>query len=358
MDWFGINAFAKVFEDNVYALKDGEYSAPFRTPTAWYIVKRIETQKPLSYDETVPVLKSKLQNLPQYQYELDKYIDKLSEKLAVKEFKDNYPVLKKRLIMFADAAPFKYRDTIAPKLLLEIGSKKYNENDYGKQIQDVFYTVYPKPGLDKYDALIKNATQYFIMEYYKNDIRENNREYKALMDEYRNGIMIFSLSEKFIWNKASDDSVGLLEYYNAHKADFNLKKRATVRTITADNFKQSQSLYKLLQTDAAITDEALTTKMKALGISDPKINSQVAEEGKTTLNIYAASLNKPVADGSKYKIVQVYNPLPEKTRAFDECRGYVVAAYQEYLEKKWIGELKQKYPVHINNDIFETLVKK
>ena len=57
-------------------------------------------------------------------------------------------------------------------------------------------------------------------------------------------------------------------------------------------------------------------------------------------------------------IVKVLNPLKAQARTFDECRGYVVAAYQENLEKRWINELKQKYPVNINKNVLDSLVKK
>jgi peptidyl-prolyl cis-trans isomerase SurA len=76
------------------------------------------------------------------------------------------------------------------------------------------------------------------------------------------------------------------------------------------------------------------------------------------LNVTTESLSLPKLVGTKYQITQVLNPLPEKSRALEECRGYVVAAYQEYLEKQWLEELKKKYPVAVNKDVFERLVKK
>ena len=358
LEWFGINTYTKIFEETVYGLKDGEYSQPFKTATAWYIVKRLETAKPLSYEESVPVLKTKLQNAPQYQYQMDKYLDKLTEKLAAKSLTENYAAFKKRLTDLALATPFAYRDTTAAKTLLQIGSKKYDENDFGKKIQESFYTMFAKPGTDKYDELIKKAKQDLTLEYYKSDLKQNNTEYKALMDEYRNGIMIFSLSEKNIWNKASDDSVGLLAFYNQNKTDFNLKKRASVRTVYADDLKQANAIYKLINANKEITDEALTEKIKALGITTPRINTQVQSEGKATVNINAESVTKPAAIDNKIQITQVYNLQPPKVRTFDECRGYVVASYQEYLEKQWVESLKKKYPVSVNKDVFESMVKK
>lgn len=358
VDWFGINTYAKVFEEKAYALKDGEFSRPFETKTAWYIVKRLQTAKPLTYEESISVLKSKLANAPQYQYELDKFVEHLAAKYNFIENKENYPTFKKRLEEFAQNGLFHYRDTATAKTLLQVADKKYTENDYGKKIQDIFYTVYPQQGTDKYATLIKNATQNIIIDYYKNDLKNNNAEFKGLMDEYKNGIMIFSLSEHNIWNKASEDSVGLITYYNAHKEDFNLKKRATVRKITANTEKQAQQIYKFLKANANVSDDSLVNELRNIELSPAALNTHVLDETKLKQNSLIANVGVPKLLDGKYEISQMYNVQPPKTRTFEECRGYVVAAYQEYLEKQWMQQLRLKYPVTVNQTVFESLIKK
>jgi hypothetical protein len=136
------------------------------------------------------------------------------------------------------------------------------------------------------------------------------------------------------------------------------KKEQLIRTITATTSKQATSIYKILLENKTISDEALEEKIKALKISGYAVNSQILDITKTKLNVTTESLSLPKLVGTKYQITQVLNPLPEKSRALEECRGYVVAAYQEYLEKQWLEELKKKYPVAVNKDVFERLVKK
>ncbi|MFN8266545.1 MAG: peptidylprolyl isomerase [Chitinophagales bacterium] len=358
VDWFGINTYAKVFEEKAYALKDGEFSAPFETKTAWYIVKRLQTAKPLTYDESIPLLKAKLANAPQYQYEMDKFVQYLTDKYKFIEYKENYPILKKRLEEIAENGLFRYRDTTSAKTLLQVDNIKYTENDYGKNIQELFYTVYPQQGTDKYATLIKNATQNFIIAYYKNELKNNNAEFKGLMDEYKNGMMIFNLSEQNIWNKASEDSIGLITYYNTHKDDFNLKKRATVRKITTNTLKQAQQIYKFIKTNPNVSDDSLLTEIRNNELTSAALNIQVIDENKLKPTALAASISTPKLEDGKYQITQIYNIQPAKIRSFEECRGYVVAAYQGYLEKQWLQQLRLKYPITINETVFESLVKK
>ncbi len=357
LDWFGINTYAKVFEDAVYALKDGEYAPPFRTSSAWYIVKRIETAKPLSFEEAAPVIKTKLQNLPQYQYELDKFIAKLSNQLSVKYFKENYTAFKDRLNMLTMNSAFAYRDTVFPITLMQIGDRQYNENDFGKRIQETYYSFFTKPGEDKYTAMIDNVAQNFVLNAYKEYIKSNNKEYKSLMEEYRNGIMIFTLSEKYIWNKASEDSIGLLSYYNLHKADFNINKKATQRKVYVNDLQQAVLMYKFLLENNQVADGLIKQKMKSIGVVKQRIESQELEE-KTDVKPLKEFVEKPLNLDGKYVINQVYNIIPEQPRALSECRGYVVAAYQQQLEKDWLNDLKRKYPVDIHRDVFESMVKR
>lgn len=358
VDWFGINTYAKTFEEHAYALKDGDFSEPFKTNTAWYIVKRLQTAKPLTYDEAIPVLKAKLINSIQYQYEQDNFVKQLMEKYNATENKENIQTFKQRISQLSNANKFEYKDTTNAKILLKIGSKTYTENDYGKKIQEIYYTIYPQIGLDKNESLLKNATQSFIINYYKNDIKQNNPEYKSLMDEYKNGIMIFALSEKTIWNKASEDTTGLLAYYNNHQADFNLTKRATVRSISAANEKQIKAIHAYLTKHPNTSDDTLITILKQNGLNASNLTVQVMDESKSKINTDKDIIRNPILKNNNYSFSQTYNIKPPKTRSFNECKGYVVAAYQEFLDKQWLQQLKAKYPIVINKTVFEQMIIK
>ncbi|MCB0506662.1 MAG: peptidylprolyl isomerase [Bacteroidetes bacterium] len=359
LGWMSINKYAKVFEDNAYSLKDGEYSKPFKTGTAWYIVKRLETEKPMKYVDVAQVLKAKLLNLPVYQYETDKFINKLRNQYNVKEFADAEESFKNRLIEISVKIPFTYVDTSNPNTIIQIENKNYTENDLGAIIQDKFYSFYTASGKDKFTGLINKAIETLIINHYKEEIKNNDTEYKALMNEYKNGIMIFSLSERNVWNKASVDSVGLEQFYNSHKSQFDLKNRATVRTINLTNKSSVKQVNKFLQKNPNISDDSLWQHLTQKGAEQSNvINSKVLDETQTTLNVKENSISqKKLGDGT-YQIIQVYQTMPAKTPSFEECKGYVVAAYQDFLEKKWIETLKQKYPVNVNQVVFESLVKK
>jgi peptidyl-prolyl cis-trans isomerase SurA len=358
LGWFGINKYASVFEDAAYALKDGEFSKPFRTASAWYIVKRMETAKPTTYETSIATLKTKLVSLPIYQYELDKFLDKLKLKYAIQLNEEAMQSFKFRLDELSKNMPFTYRDTMTPKTILKIGKRDFTENDFGKNIQTKYYAVFSKSGDDKSTFLIKNTVQQFILDYYKNEIRATNEEYNALMNEYRNGIMIFTLSENNIWNKASEDTTGLRSFYNENTSNFDLKNRAKVRIFSVDNPFSAKKIIQILKKQSSNTDDSISTMIKNVGVKDFTLNSSVLDETKTNLNISQSSISEPVLQNNKYVITQVLQPQQARKTTFAESKGYVVAAYQEYLENKWLEVLKLKYPIKLNNSVFDSLVKK
>lgn len=358
LDWFGINTYHKKFEESVYALKDGAYSAPFKTATAWYIVKRLETAPVKPFESVAPSLKAKLQSLQQYQHQIDKFIEQLSEKWKIAYFPAATERFQERLNRIALTTPFVYKDTLPAAVILKIGDKEITENQLGKNIQSVFYTVNPGLGTDKISMLVKNAIHGQILEQYKQEIKTTHPEFKMLMNEYRNGIMIFNLSESNVWEKASADTAGLRTYYNLHKEDFKAKKKATLRTFYANNAKQAKSLYKLVAKKPDMTDEEMKSNMISLGIVEPEVHVLSVDEESAKSKLEKAFIAKPSKQGSRYLITQLYNIQPERMRALEECRGYVVAAYQEELEKKWVDELRKKYPVVIEEQVLDSMIKK
>lgn len=359
MEWFGINTYAKVFEDAAYGLqKPGDFSEPFKTRSAWYIIKLIDTSRTQSLEEAVPVLKAKLAASPQYQNAMDQFVDKLKTRYNVQRNSGYLPAYTSRLRQMPATYPFQYKDTTTSTPILTVDGQVVDENKFGKVVQQLFYVTNPAQGEDKYDALVKKAEQFVLIDHYKDEIRKTNAEFRSLMDEYRNGIMIFDLSEKNIWNKAAEDTAGLTTYYEANKEKFKQQRQASSRTIAVPDLKTANALTKFLKENPETPDAAVVDKLHSLGMKDPVVKSQLLEEGKSGLTLESASLGKPVAVQNGYTITQLYNVKPARIRAFEECRGYVVAAYQEHIEKKWLNSLREKYPVTVNQAVLDNMVRK
>lgn len=60
----------------------------------------------------------------------------------------------------------------------------------------------------------------------------------------------------------------------------------------------------------------------------------------------------------RFYFVKIKEIEPARNKNLNECKGLVISDYQLYLEKNWIDELRKKYPVEINQEALQSLVKK
>ena len=164
--------------------------------------------------------------------------------------------------------------------------------------------------------------------------------------------MIFDISEQKIWNKALEDSIGVRNHYEQNKEKYIKPSTIKERTVQLNNSKNAKKIYKTLLEDPNINSNVLQDKLSVMKETSPVITKEISNSKSTV------SVQKPKKTDNTYTIKQYYQYSPEKTKDFEECRGYVIADYQEKLEKEWIDNLKVKYPVKINQDILNKLIKK
>jgi len=180
-------------------------------------------------------------------------------------------------------------------------------------------------------------------------------EFRMLMKEYRDGILLFELTDERVWSKAVEDSAGLEAYYQDHQLDFMWDTRydadlytcadATVARQLRNKYRKGmrgQELVDALNTGSALNanlQEGLWTvadKPYLQGIVKPGLSDDIAVDGSVV-------------------VVDMKEVLPAAPRTLDEARGLVTAAYQDHLEKEWVSALRKKYEVVIDQDVLYSI---
>jgi len=190
--------------------------------------------------------------------------------------------------------------------------------------------------------------------YYSDNLENEFPEFSLVMDEYRDGLLLFDLMEKEIWEKSKTDTIGLKNYYQSHKASYNWKNRLdaiVVSSTKTDVIKQAQKLLK--QGKSA---DFIKEKLNLNGVVNVMANSGTFEEGSEALpkGIKAAEgISDIVKDGEYYFVVKVNKVLPAGPKTLDEAKGKVINDYQQYLEENWVKDLKNEFTVKVNQDVFE-----
>lgn len=357
LDWFGINTYVKEFEDAAFALKNnGEISAPVKTSNAWYIIKKVSEVKTLTYQESEPVLQAKIKRSKFYQYAFERFIEKVKAESNYKEYVDNIEKFEENLEPLLEERPFVYKTREASYPLFSIGGKEITQHDILPVIEKNITAVANKKGHDKTHSLINIAIQEYVLNAFEQKLKDSLPDYKSLLEEYENGVLIFELTKEKVWNKATSDTIALEHFYEKMGNQYMWNNRAEIIKFEDLESYDEKSLSKLIKKKKLNSVAAWNQYLSENPQQNIKIQTKVVEkdvtEGADQIT-WETGLHID-ANGKLYYVTQIMLP---KRKDLKDVRGFVVAAYQEHLENEWLNSLHQRYDVQIDSKVLEKLVK-
>lgn len=363
---FGSGKFEPSFENEVFKLtRDKEISKPFLTAYGYHIVKRL-SQTPVSTDK----------NDAAYQFELKQRIQQdsrinFAKDLFVKEIMKQMNLKKTNAVTEADL--YRYADSVIAKpdsetgnaILYPISSKTiytYAKTKLtGKDWLD-FVRAYKGTGElyhgESNAVLAEKFATTTAMDYYKKHLEDFNADFRYQMDEFKDGNVLFEIMEKNIWGKASADAAGLQKYYDENKNKYlwNASANVIIFNCSTKGMADSARAEVLKGKDWKKVVEEFNNNVLADSGRFELIQLPVTIDPKTASG-YVSDIAVSPVDGNT-SFIKVVNHFPANLqRNFDEAKGLVINDYQNILEEKWIAELKNKYPVKINEAVFQTLLK-
>ena len=179
------------------------------------------------------------------------------------------------------------------------------------------------------------------------------------MREYEEGILLFEATKRAVWDKANQDSIGLAQFYSKNHSNYKTEEKGNllVYNIQTTDQKQAEKVFKAVKKKSPEEvmkkfnkkEQLVSYAEETLEKQSTKFSGMEWKEGILT------PLKKNETSFSFSTITKIF-PVRDKT--LKEARGYVVADYQDYLEKEWIKELEGSYKVDINQDALNKLIKK
>lgn len=367
LGFFGINKYDRAFEDAAFKLKtDNEYSKPIETQFGFHIIKRHskkveddeakkrrKIQGSISKDERFASAKKGLVK------KIIKEVDLKENKIALAKFTSS---------LNEDFYSYKWRvpENIEDIDLLKIGT------DYTKKLKD-FANFCKKdtksrlrynksaPIEDSVNDLYERYLDEKMLAYEESNLAKKYPEFKALMREYEEGILLFEATKMEVWDKASLDTVGLEKFYMANKDNYMWDERMEVEDVvinTSDKKLLSKILKKAKNTDIA-------SLMSSYNEADNEVitvtSRIIQKESKGIEKISWGKVGSVTAVDSQdavHTFTKVKSVLPVKNKTLKEARGYIIADYQDLLEKNWISDLKETFTVDLNEDVLNSLIKK
>jgi peptidyl-prolyl cis-trans isomerase SurA len=358
---FGTGRMVPEFEKAAFALKNvGDYSAPTRTSYGWHIIKLLEKKPMPSYDEMQADLKTKIGKDSRSELGKTSMINKIKAKNNFKEM----PKAKEEFMKTIDSTltAGKWTADKAEKLkstMFTLGTKNYTQKDFAKYVAD----HQSKRGSTNPQVMANNFYNEWVnesvMAYEESMLEVNYPEFKALMEEYRDGILLFELTDKKVWSKAVKDTVGLKDFYEKNKSNYMWPDRVEATIYTCANAEVAKKVRQLMKTvDDQDTLLARANKDNALNLQIKK--GKFAKGDNETLDSigWNKGMTKDFNKNGSVVFVDVKQKLPAQPKTLEEAKGLITADYQQYLEKDWIETLKKTYPVVVHQEVVETVIKK
>lgn len=365
--FFGINRYEPSFENAAFAIaKDGEYSAPIETSSGWHIIKRISKKEIQPFNIEKSRLNRKIQ-------EDDRFVTAKASLLSKIKSENNFTqddkVLQDFIAVQNDTfLTFRWKPTERPQTtLFTIGEDE--KVSLGEFMDYLIKSSRERLRYGRNDGIekaVQNLYSRFVddrlLQYEEKHLSEKYPEFKSLMREYEEGILLFEVTKQEVWDKASKDSTGLRKFFNdriSHKYMWAERAECSVYQVPAKYKDKMKSIQNFVKTHKS--KETLVHYNKGseviVTLSDAKFEKvNRGELGATPWEVGAVSDIIELPTGN-LKVLKIEKIVPATPKKLEEARGYAIADYQDYLEKQWVEQLRDEYKVKINNKVLKTLIK-
>ena len=199
---------------------------------------------------------------------------------------------------------------------------------------------------------------YSSVEFYKKHLENYNEDFRFQMKEFKEGNMLFEVMERNVWNKAAADPVALRNYYNDHKQNYKWEASADVLVFNCSTEKIAEDAASALKAGKywkMISEESNAAIQSDSGRYELTQISSIQPSAPIVPGSFSPIVKNTDGSASFVKYIQLYPAGLQ--RNFDDARGLVINDYQNVLEQKWLSSLRLKYPVKVNEQVFEGLLK-
>ncbi|KOS04652.1 peptidylprolyl isomerase [Flavobacterium akiainvivens] len=353
------------FEDQAFALKNpGDITEPFESSFGWHIVKLVEKFPVPAFAQVKADYENRVKRDERSRLIETSVTEKIRKKYKSKKDKKVY-----------DEAVATLTDSVytgkwsLPENIEEYNNKTLLTINNDKQVTAKTFLTYvnaqqrvaaqtAKPVAAAAAAFYDKFEKEQLTEYYDAHLEQLYPEFGYTMDEYRDGLLLYDLMQKEIWDKSKNDTIGLQKFYDAHKADYQWKNRADAEVFSSTaeaDVKQAREML-LKGQDVAAIKEKLNTKQKVSVMEKTGVYEQDSNAIPKAV-VWKEGVSDVVKDGNYYYVVKINKLLPAGAKTLDEAKGRVINDYQQYLESTWVEDLKKESAVKVNQAVFEKVKK-
>ena len=199
-----------------------------------------------------------------------------------------------------------------------------------------------------------------VKAYVDEHLEEKYPEFRNLVQEYHDGILLFEVSLKEVWDKAAKDTAGLEAYFKANKAKYTWEQKHykgyLIQAKSEIVAKAAESIIKHAKRDSV--EKYVESRLNTDSIKFVKVQYGLWELGRNKLvDRFGFKLRYAYKPNPDYPVVRCVGKKLNAPETWDDEKGKVTTDYQDYLEAQWVKQLREKYPVVINQEVWEKIKK-
>ncbi|MDD4771107.1 MAG: peptidylprolyl isomerase [Bacteroidales bacterium] len=342
------------YERAVNELEIGAYSEPFQTNFGWHIVQALEKQPYPSMEELRSDIAGIINRDERALEPKRQFVEKLKYLYQFREVAgslDDFIAAGERIRVHADSSLFRSL-LISGKPLFQLAEHVKSQRDFAQYLNaqsNAFTHV-----LKQYDAFVQES----VLKYEDLRLEYKYPEFRHLIQEYRDGILLFEISNQEVWDKASQDVEGLKKFFKKQKKDYAWSapkyKGFVVRCANEEVKKAAEKLVRKLEADSVATVLARQFNTDSTRMVQIERGLYAAGEHSAVDALAFETVDLP--ENSDFPFVFLHGKMLKKgPESYEDVRGLVISDYQNELERRWLDTLKKKYPVQVNMEVLATV---
>ena len=356
MRWISTGKIVKEYEDVAFSLNVGEISAPFKTPFGWHIVKVLEKRGLKPYEEMQKDIMRRIARDDRAGNGRESLISKLKVEY-------NYNFNGEKMAQIKELAQKTYLDSTFQKAIASDNETLFTLAGNNYKVSD--YADYYAENKLELESKIENTIMRSVDEYinysviaYENSQLENKYpDFRNLYNEYRDGMLLFEISNREVWDKASKDEKGLKKYFKKNRRQYSWSEPHFKGVVVQCKNDSIAKLAETMLKDLKYEDSAkvLNKELNTGGERVISVKRGLFVQGDNAIVDYYVFGAKPYIDETFPVSFAKGRLLKKGPENYTDVKGQVTSDYQQKLEKDWMKKLNQKYIVEINYDVVSTI---
>ena len=376
LPWFGTGKMVEEFENAAFELNEaGELAGPVRTDYGFHLIKLVDKKTLPTLAESRRELSKKVRRDSRAEITKTSFVNKLKKEYGAE-------VSTRRLDALTLAAAkvdslFYKGHPLEGLRKSELGRTLFSVAGVPRTVED--FVTWANAGKIRdlnrpADVMVVQEVDRYLEEellaYEDTQLEGKHNDFRLLMEEYHDGILLFELTDQKVWSRAVSDSAGLADFHSRNRERFMWPERLDAGIHTCEDVKIAKKVRKELRKTGDVEGlrrELIAERPLALRNEFGKFEDgenawadrafEALRNGGLVPDKNGLLILETTEGGDQVILVHVKEHMQPTPKTLEECRGAAIAAYQDHLEKEWIMELQRKYPHKINREALYSLVR-